>query len=136
MLNIAHFYCLGGERNEKYQRFSKNIQEWYKEMEDCGLNAEEVAVLEEYLLPNNGICAEQEDLMAISMCDKISGFSMKEANGLRKAVAKKKAALIQASKDLFYTKGKELGTRQEMLDYVWNKQFSLSLGLNDRSSKI
>ena len=127
----------GGETPlEKYQRFSKNIQEWYKEMEDCGLNAEEVAVLEKYLLPNNGICAEQEDLMAISMCDKISGFSMKEANGLRKAVAKKKAALIQASKDLFYAKGKELGTRQEMLDYVWNKQFSLSLGLNDRSSKI
>ena len=39
-------------------------------------------------------------------------------------------------KNLFYKKGLELGTRKEMLDYVWDKQFSLSLGLNDRSSKI
>ena len=79
----------GGESPlEKYQRFSQDIQEWYKEMEEYGLNSEEIKVLEEYLLQNKGICAEQEDLMSISMCDKISGFTMKEANGLRKAVAK------------------------------------------------
>ena len=127
----------GGETPlEKYQRFSNNIENWYNEMKECGLNQEEIQVLEEYLLQNNGICAEQEDLMSISMCEKISGFTMKEANGLRKAVAKKKPKLIQEMKDLFYKKGLELGTRKEMLDYVWDKQFSLSLGLNDRSSKI
>lgn len=41
---------------------------------------------------------------------------------------KKKANLIKQAKDLFYEKGTKLGTRKEMLDYVWNKQFSLSLG--------
>ena len=30
----------------------------------------------------------KEDLMSISMCEKISGFTMKEANLLRKAIAK------------------------------------------------
>ena len=49
---------------------------------------------------------------------------------------KKKPKLIQEMKDLFYKKGLELGTRKELLDYVWDKQFSLSLGLSDRSSKI
>ena len=79
----------GGETPlEKYQRFSNDIENWYKEMKECGLNQEEIEVLEEYLLPNNGICAEQEDLMSISMCEKISGFTMKEANLLRKAIAK------------------------------------------------
>jgi DNA polymerase-3 subunit alpha len=97
-------------------------------MKECGLNPEEIEILGEYLLPNNGICAEQEDLMSISMCEKISGFTMKEANLLRKAIAKKKANLIKQTKDLFYEKGTKLGTRKEMLDYVWNKQFSLSLG--------
>ena len=56
----------GGETPlEKYQRFSNDIENWYKEMKECGLNQEEIEVLEEYLLPNNGICAEQEDLMSI-----------------------------------------------------------------------
>lgn len=127
----------GGETPlEKYKRFSQDINEWYAEMQEANLNEKEIKILEKYLLSNNGICAEQEDLMTISMDKQISGFTMTEANKLRKAVAKKKPKLIQECKDLFYSKGKKLGTREEMLDYVWNKQFSLSLGLNDRSSKI
>ena len=35
---------------------------------------------------------------------------------------KKKAKLLEETKELFYKKGKELGTRQVMLDYVWNVQ--------------
>lgn len=113
---------------DKYNRFSKNIEEWYKEMRDWGLNEAEIKVLEKHLLQNNGICAEQEDLMELSMDENISGFTMVESNKIRKALAKKKVNLIKESKELYYKKGLSIGTRKEMLDYVWNKQFALSLG--------
>ena len=29
---------------------------------------------------------------------------------------------------MFYERGKELGTRKEMLDYVWNVQFAMQFG--------
>lgn len=41
---------------------------------------------------------------------------------------KKKAKLLEETKELFYKKGKELGTRQVMLDYVWNVQFKRQFG--------
>ena len=63
------------------------------------------------------------------MDENISGFTMTEANKIRKAISKKKANLIKESKELYYKKGLSLGTRKEMLEYVWEKQFSYSLGL-------
>lgn len=66
--------------------------------------------------------------MKLVMDPHIAGFSMKEANTLRKAVAKKKPKLIEEVKELFYIKGAELGTSQAMLDYVWKKQISRQLG--------
>lgn len=41
---------------------------------------------------------------------------------------KKKAALIEAIKEKFFKSGKEIGTREEMLDYVWNVQIKRQLG--------
>ena len=40
---------------------------------------------------------------------------------------KKKHELVEQSKIIFYNRGVENGVRKEMLDYVWNEQFALSL---------
>ena len=42
---------------------------------------------------------------------------------------KKKPKLLEETKELFYKKGQELGTRKELLDYVWNVQFKRQFGL-------
>ena len=113
---------------EKYNRFKNDISQWYLEMEKAGLTKEEQNVLEKYLLPSSGMAICQETVMLISMDDKISGFTMGESNTLRKSIAKKSATLVEKSRNLFYEKGQKLGTSQNMLDYVWNVQISLSLG--------
>lgn len=41
---------------------------------------------------------------------------------------KKKANLIEEIKDLYYTKGSELGTSKALLDYVWEVQFKRQFG--------
>ena len=101
---------------------------WYDDMHSCGLNDDEIAILEKYLKEKDGVADSQEVVMQLSMDPHISNFTMKEANKLRKTIAKKKFDEIENVRQLFYTKGAEVGTSTALLDYVWNKQFKLSFG--------
>ena len=64
----------------------------------------------------------------IVMDPKISNFTVLEANGLRKAIAKKKFDTIDKIKKMFYEKGKEAGSRKKLLDYVWEVQVMRQAG--------
>lgn len=78
----------GGELPlETYVRFKNNINLWYNEMRLHGLNNEEIAILEKYLKPLSGVADSQEAAMLLSMDPNIAGFSVKDANKLRKAIA-------------------------------------------------
>lgn len=114
---------------DKYVRFKQDISLWYEEMRGDGLSEEEIAVLEPHLKHLYGVADTQEVVMELSMDSKIGNFDLTEANKLRKGIAKKKQKVIDEVKALFFKKGLEAGTRQVMLDYVWNRQISLSLGL-------
>jgi len=105
---------------DKYVRFKNEPILWDLEMNKYGLKKEEKDVLITFVGENFGIAAEQEDIMLLSMSPSISNFSIKEANGLRKAVAKKKKKLLDEVQKLFFDKGLETGTRKNMLDYVWD----------------
>ena len=111
-----------------YCQHKNNISQWYEEMRENGLTSDEIRVLEKYLYPVYGVAVSQETMMQMSMDKNISNFTVGEANILRKAVAKKKADVLQKGKELFYNKGLESGTSMKMLDYVWNKQFMLQAG--------
>ena len=111
---------------DRYVRFSTNIQEWYKEMHEAGLTEHEINILEKYLLKSNGVSGSQETLMQILMDPEVCSFTLGEANGARKAIAKKiSKKIIQLKKD-FYEKGAH--TRKEFLDYVWKTCIEPQLG--------
>jgi len=112
----------------KFARFKRVPSLWYDEMSRMGLNQNEIKVLEKYLYKKKGVGESQEVIMQIVMDPQISGFDMKEANKLRKTIAKKKFREIEQVKELFYSKGTELGTSKVLLDYVWNVQVSMQLG--------
>ncbi len=111
-----------------YVEHKNNIGLWYDEMREAGLTLGEMKLLEPYLNIVYGVAVSQETMMRMSMDPHISGFTVGEANILRKAVAKKKADVLQKGKELFYSKGLALGTREQLLDYVWNKQIMLQAG--------
>ena len=119
-----------GEFNpiDRYVEFKDNPSLWYKEVEEYGLNQEEIKVLEKQLKASAFCAIEQEHIMLLSMDDKIAGFDVPLANKLRKGVAKKKPELIEEIKTKFYSMGKERGTREVMLNYVWNKCIVPQLG--------
>jgi DNA polymerase-3 subunit alpha len=113
---------------DSYIKFKNDISLWYEEMRNHGLNQDEIAVLEKHLLKLYGVADTQESVMLLSMDKKIAGFDVKWANKLRKAIAKKSQSAIDESHKYFYQMGKELGTRKEMLDYVWDIQIKRQLG--------
>ena len=119
----------GGELPlETYAKYKKDISLWYDEMRQAGLTSDEMKILEHYLLPVYGVAASQESMMLLSMDEKIAGFTIGEANILRKAVAKKKKDVLQKGKELFYNKGLARGTSMALLDYVWNVQVMRQAG--------
>lgn len=92
---------------DKYVRFRNNIDAWYLEMMESGLNDGEIKILEKYLKKSFGISGSQETLMQILMDPMICNFTLGEANAARKAIAKKQAEkIIQLEKD-FFAKGGE-----------------------------
>ena len=112
----------------KYARFKRVPELWYDEMRSNGLTDEEIKILEKYLKKKNGVGESQEAVMQMVMDEHISGFSMKEANKLRKTIAKKNFREIDAVRDLFFEKGEALGTSRSLLNYVWFVQISMQLG--------
>lgn len=114
--------------SDTFTKYKNNISFWYEEMNRYGLTEEEIKVMEKHLLANSGVCESQEGIMLISMDEKVSGFSVKEANKLRKTIAKKKLAEIDSMHEMFMTKGREHGTSENLLNYVWNVQVKRQLG--------
>ena len=113
---------------DTYKKYKDNIEIWYNEMRLFGLNEDEIKLMEKHLLLLNGMADTQESVMVMSMDKDITNFGVIEANLLRKGIAKKKAKKQEEARKLFYEKGLENGTRQEMLDYVWKVQISRQLG--------
>ena len=73
--------------------------------------------------------------MEISMDDHISGFNVTQSNKLRKGIAKKDEKLQEAMKKMFFEHGKEIGTSENLLNYIWKEVIGKQLGLNECSSK-
>jgi len=106
---------------DKFIKFRKDISLWYEEMHLQGLNEDEIMIMKKHLDKSYGIAATQEDIMEILMDESISGFTVVEAHKARKAIAKKKAKLIDKLKEDYFDKAKErTGAREEIINYVWN----------------
>ena len=114
--------------SDTYTRYKNNIELWYNEMHRYGLTEKEIKIMEKHLLVNSGVCESQEGIMMISMDKEISNFNVKEANKLRKTIAKKKLAEIDTMHEMFMKKGREVGTSDNLLNYVWNVQVKRQLG--------
>jgi DNA polymerase-3 subunit alpha len=118
----------GEQPLEKFVRYKNDISEWYKDMKSFGLKDEQIKILEKHLLQDYGVCSSQERMMLLTMDDNISGFGVIESNKLRKGCAKKLPKDIAEAKELFFKWGKEKGTPQILLNYIWDEQIYMQLG--------
>ncbi len=116
---------------DTYVKYKNNLSLWYEEMRKYGLTDAEIKVMEKHLKDIYGVADTQEVVMQMVMDREIAGFDIKESNYLRKSIAKKKEDVLKEVQKLFFKKGKEIGTSDNLLNYVWNVQFKRQFGLND-----
>lgn len=116
----------GGEQPiDIFIRHKNNMDSWYKEMKDFGLTPEEIDIMKDHLEIHKGVNATQEVSMAISADPRITNFSIKEQNELRKTIAKPKGAALDDLEKLHYSKGKKQGASKTLLKYVWDRCYKL-----------
>lgn len=121
---------------DTYIRYKNDISEWYKCMrKQYRLTEDEINVLEKYLLPVYGVGDTQEIVMEISMDEHISDFNVTQSNKLRKGISKKDKELQAAMKEMFFEHGKEIGTSENLLNYIWKEVIGKQLGLREAQVK-
>ncbi len=113
---------------DTFVRYKNDIDLWYKEMLLYGLDSPEIEILEPHLKILYGVADSQESVMLLTMDEKIVGFTLSQANLLRKAIAKKDFATLEKTRAVYYQRGEELGTNRFLLDYVWNVQIGRQIG--------
>ncbi len=77
----------------------------------------DIADMEEYLKETFGITVYQEQVMRLSQ--KLAGFTRGQADNLRKAMGKKKVALLNDLEPKFYKGAEERGHKKEMVAKIW-----------------
>ena len=112
---------MAGESQElpmdKYVRFKKDISLWHSEMNRYGLTEEQQKAVAPYFEPYYGVPISQEVLMRMVMDKNICGFSLKEANDLRKVLAKKQMQKIPLMKQKII----ERATSPQLGQYIWEQ---------------
>lgn len=111
---------------DKFVRYKNNINEWYKDMKDYGLNDNEIELMKEHLLDRNGIMDTQEGIMLAVMDKRIGNSNLLFANKYRKAIAKKNEKAIEECEEIFTKNIIDNGHSKEFADYIINEQIGLS----------
>lgn len=116
----------GEQPMDKYVRYRKDINEWYKDMADYGIPENEQDILKELLKSCSGLMIAQATTMSVLMDKRVCGFTLKEADKARKAISKKNAEALKETEERLYRKGAECGRSKAFLDYLWNVQIEMS----------
>lgn len=114
---------------DQIERFCANKADpgrFEKEMVEHNVPEELRTIMHNVLDGYNGCAATQESFMVLSQ--QLVGFTLKEADALRKTVAKKKMAEITKQHDLFTTKGLAKGLDPAVVEYLWTVVVKPSLG--------
>ena len=113
---------------DRYIRYKNSHEVWRQDTVNFGLNDEERSILWKYLSDAYGLADSQEKVMRLAMDRHTAGYTLKEANKLRKSIARKDEKLQAEAKQLFFDCCKHQGTREIFADYIWNVVFAASMG--------
>jgi DNA polymerase III subunit alpha len=93
------------------------IPEFIKRKRDPSLIKYDIPCMEKYLKDTYGITVYQEQVMLLSR--QLAGFTRGESDALRKAMGKKKKAIVDAMKPKFLKQGEAKGYDTKILSKIW-----------------
>lgn len=93
------------------------IPDFIKRKHDPSLVTYDIPCMEKYLKDTYGITVYQEQVMLLSR--QLANFTRGESDALRKAMGKKKKAIVDAMKPKFIKQGQENGHDPKVLEKIW-----------------
>ncbi len=93
------------------------IPDFIKRKHDPSLVTYDIPCMEKYLKDTYGITVYQEQVMLLSR--QLASFTRGESDALRKAMGKKKKAIVDAMKPKFIKQGQENGHDPKVLEKIW-----------------
>lgn len=114
--------------SEEYAYYKQHPEVLKQEIYALDGTDEEKEILYNFLKKYNGVCESQENIMLLSMIPEFTNFGYKDANGLRKLIAKKKMKEIPMFRKKFMEAGAAQGCSQGILNYLWDVQVHRQLG--------
>lgn len=113
---------------DRYIRYRENVENFRRDCRNSGLVDEEIKILEEVCKIDGYMTIHQETLMTLSMHPKTAAYTYKEANALRKSVAKKSKKAQQEAYETWIEWCDKNNTRREFANYIWNQMFAMQFG--------
>ena len=119
----------GGKKTpvEEFVEYQEHPDKLKKDIYSLNATAEEKDILYNFMKQYGGVLDSQESLMLATMLP-FTNYNVDEANKVRKVVAKKKFKEIEATREAYYQRGKELGTSPDILRYIWEEQATKQMG--------
>ena len=93
------------------------IPDFIKRKNNPALVKYDIPCMEKYLKDTYGITVYQEQVMLLSR--QLANFTRGESDALRKAMGKKKKAIVDQMKPKFFAQGKANGHDPEVLEKIW-----------------
>ena len=126
----------GEQPVDKFVRYKNDIDEWYNDMREYGLDSKEISLMEKHLLSRTGIMDTQELIMNTIIDPEIANGGLTFANKFRKSIGKKNQKDIEENEKIFRNMLKENGHRDEFVDYIIEEQFKLSYNYSFSAPKV
>lgn len=107
---------------DKFLRYKQDRSLWDSELAEYGVTkTNELKALKEELDYCYGVPSAQEDVMQTLMRPEISKFSLADADGARRIIAKKKSDQVAGLHDKFYKAVEAQGNSINVANYLWNE---------------
>lgn len=113
---------------DTWARYRMDINEWYREMRQYGLNEEQIEWLSNNSAITNGICECQEGMMSLLQDERLGGNDLSFADKCRKAIAKKQGKLFDECEQAYFKNAEDKHCEMNLVHYVWDVLFRVQRG--------
>ena len=113
---------------DTWARYRMDINEWYREMRQYGLNEEQIEWLSNNSAITNGICECQEGMMSLLQDERLGGNDLSFADKCRKAIAKKQGKLFDECEQEYFKNAEDKHCEMNLVHYVWDVLFRVQRG--------
>ena len=113
---------------DTWARYRMDINEWYREMRQYGLNEEQIEWLSNNNAITNGICECQEGMMSLLQDERLGGNDLSFADKCRKAIAKKQGKLFDECEQEYFKNAEDKHCEMNLVHYVWDVLFRVQRG--------